>query len=130
MSCSKALTHLGQLLLQEAGRSPQQVLGAIEPHVVLPGGLGSPQVGLVQPGGEHVLRETVHRRAQVHVTFGAVAAVGVAIGRMIARVRCKHIYITPGTFLKTAEEKLRLAEVSVMSSLGQHPRLDFFVCSF
>ena len=56
---------------------PEEVWGAVEPEVVLPGWLVLPQVPPQQPAGDLRFAQAVHRRTKVDVTFRIGRAVEV-----------------------------------------------------
>ena len=64
-------------MLEEVCGDPEEVWGAVEPEVVLPGWLVLPQVPPRQTAGDLRLAQAVHRRAKVDVTFGIGRAVEV-----------------------------------------------------
>ena len=65
-------------MLEEVCGDPEEVWGAVEPKVVLPGWLVLPQVPPRQPAGDLRLAQAVHRRAKVHHPRGVgVFVVGV-----------------------------------------------------
>ena len=53
-------------MLKEVCGDPEEVGGAVEPEVVLPGWLVLPQFPPRQPAGDLRLTQAVHRRAKVH----------------------------------------------------------------
>ena len=72
---------LREPLLEEVCGDPEQVRGAVEPEVVLPGWLVLPQVPPRQPAGDLRLAQAVHRRAQVHHARGVGLGVLIPDGR-------------------------------------------------
>ena len=99
-------------MLKEVCGDPEEVGGAVEPEVVLPGWLVLPQVPPRQSAGDLRLTQAVHRRAKVDVTVG--------IGRAVEVPADGSSYSTPHTSQnllstrpKAFHEKLRLAEVDL-----------------
>ena len=60
------MNYLCKPVLEEVCGDPEEVWGAVEPEVVLPGWLVLPQVPPQQSAGDLGLTQAVHRRAKVH----------------------------------------------------------------